>query len=39
MVTAALLFALNPNLLYLHATPMTEPLLHRGHVLAGAVAV
>jgi hypothetical protein len=26
-VTAALLFALNPNLLYLHATPMTEPLL------------
>ena len=27
MITAALLFALNPNLLYLHATPMTEPLL------------
>ena len=27
MVTAALLFALNPNLLYLHVTPMTEPLL------------
>ena len=26
-ITAALLFALNPNLLYLHATPMTEPLL------------
>jgi hypothetical protein len=26
-VTAALLFALNPNLLYLHTTPMTEPLL------------
>jgi hypothetical protein len=27
MITAALLFALNPNLLYLHSTPMTEPLL------------
>jgi hypothetical protein len=27
MLTAALLLALNPNLLYLHATPMTEPLL------------
>jgi hypothetical protein len=26
-VTATLLLALNPNLLYLHATPMTEPLL------------
>ena len=26
-VTAALLLALNPNLLYLHTTPMTEPLL------------
>ena len=26
-VVAALLFALNPNLLYLHTTPMTEPLL------------
>ena len=26
-ITAASLFALNPNLLYLHATPMTEPLL------------
>jgi hypothetical protein len=27
ILTAALVFALNPNLLYLHATPMTEPLL------------
>ncbi len=27
MATATLLLALNPNLLYLHATPMTEPLL------------
>lgn len=27
MGTAALLLTLNPNLLYLHATPMTEPLL------------
>jgi len=27
MITAALVFALNPNLLYLHTTPMTEPLL------------
>jgi hypothetical protein len=26
-IVAALLFALNPNLLYLHTTPMTEPLL------------
>jgi hypothetical protein len=26
-VTCTLLLALNPNLLYLHATPMTEPLL------------
>ena len=26
-VTATALLALNPNLLYLHATPMTEPLL------------
>jgi len=27
ILTAALVFALNPNLLYLYATPMTEPLL------------
>ena len=27
MVTMPLLLALNPNLVYLHATPMTEPLL------------
>jgi hypothetical protein len=27
MVTSTVLLALNPNLLYLHATPMTEPLL------------
>jgi hypothetical protein len=27
MVTATLLLVLNPNLLYLYATPMTEPLL------------
>lgn len=27
MATTTLLLALNPNLLYLHATPMTEPLL------------
>ena len=30
---AVLLLALNPNLLYLHATPMTEPLLLAGSFL------
>lgn len=29
-ITATLLFALNPNLLYLQATPMTEPVLLAG---------
>ena len=32
-VTAAALFVLNPNLLYIHSTPMTEPLLIAGTLL------
>jgi hypothetical protein len=34
MATATLLLTLNPNLLYLHATPMTEPLLFAACFLA-----
>jgi len=34
MATATLLLTLNPNLLYLHATPMTEPLLIAASFLA-----
>ena len=37
-ILAAALFALNPNVLYLQSTPMTEPLLFALTSLVGAAA-